>query len=114
MTTPNLNLPELAPSQSQPHVPVNSALRRLDALVHLSVLDRALDTPPGSPADGDCYIVGAAPTGAWSTFAEHSIAAFIGTAWVEISPGSGWLAWVADEAVLYVFSAGSWQSLVAL
>lgn len=108
MTTPNLDLPELTANQAQPHVTINSALRRLDSLGQLSVIDRALNTPPGSPADGDCYIVGDTPTGAWSGYAENSIAAYIGTAWVEISPEEGWLAWVRDEDLIYAFTGTAW------
>lgn len=107
MTTPNLSLPELAASQSQPHVPINSALRRLDGLVQLSVIDRALNTPPGSPADGDCYILGAAPTGAWSTFDEHDLVIYIGTSWVRYAPLDGWLAYVQDEDKFYHYNADS-------
>ena len=33
----------------------NEALRTLDALVQLMVLDKDLASPPGSPADGDRY-----------------------------------------------------------
>ncbi len=32
---------------------------------HLSVKDRDLTTPPGSPASGDTYIPAATATGAW-------------------------------------------------
>jgi len=51
-TTPNLALPELIAAQAQKHVTVNEALRALDALVQLAVLDRDLTAPPGSPAEG--------------------------------------------------------------
>lgn len=40
--------------------------RGLDALVMPNVKGYLTNTPPGSPSDGDCYIVGAAPTGAWA------------------------------------------------
>lgn len=42
----------------------NLAFGELDAVVHLAVID-TLATPPGSPVDGDRYIVDASPTGAW-------------------------------------------------
>lgn len=101
MTTPKLGLAELVASQSQPHLTVNSALRRAEGSIQLSVLDRALNTPPGSPAEGDTYIVGAAPTGAWSTYAEGDIAFYTGGAWLRIQPLTGWLAYVQDEAAFY-------------
>ena len=64
--TPLLKLPYILAAQSQKHVTHNEALRVLDALVQLAVLDKDLATPPGSPAAGARYIIGAAPTGAWS------------------------------------------------
>ncbi len=63
--TPNLNLPYLDAAQAQKHVTHNDALRILDALVQPAVLSRVLTTPPGTPAEGDRYIVAASATGAW-------------------------------------------------
>lgn len=114
MTTPNLSLPELAASQSQPHLTLNQALRRLDALVQLSVLSIS-NTPPGSPADGDRYIIGSSPTGAWAGHGGE-VAAYIGSGWVYWPPGVGWLAFVQSLAVHYVYGSGSpagWEELVA-
>jgi hypothetical protein len=61
----HLALPYFAANQAQKHVTHNEALRMLDALVHLSVLDRDLAVPPGAPADGDRYLVASGATGAW-------------------------------------------------
>ena len=55
--TTHLLLPYILAAQAQKHVTHNEALRLLDGLVQLSVLDRDLTAPPGSPADGDRYIV---------------------------------------------------------
>ena len=57
-TTTKLLLPYILAAQAQKHVTHNEALRMLDGLVQLSVLDRNLTAPPASPADGDRYIVG--------------------------------------------------------
>ena len=57
--------------------------------------------PPASPADGDRYIVAADPTGAWAGQA-GKIAAYQDGAWEFYTPREGWLAWVADEDLLYV------------
>ena len=51
--TNHLLLPYILAAQAQKHVTHNEALRILDGLVHLSVLDRDLTAPPASPADGD-------------------------------------------------------------
>ena len=50
--TPNLNLPYLIAAQAQKHVTHNEALRALDAIVQIAVLDRDLAVPPATPADG--------------------------------------------------------------
>lgn len=114
MTTPNLSLPELAPSQAQPHLTLNSALRRLDAAVQLSVISIS-NTPPGSPFDGDRYIVGTSPTGAWVGH-NNEIAAYVGTSWIYLEPESGWMAFVRALGVPYLFGQGSppaWEEMVA-
>src|SRR5690606_28341738 len=45
---------------------MDANLKRLGAVVGLSVKDRDLATPPATPVDGDRYIVPAAATGAWA------------------------------------------------
>ena len=106
-TSPNLSLPYLAAAQSQKHVTHNEALRVLDALVQITVATRALAVPPVAPADGLRYIVAAAATGAWIG-QNLKIAAWQDGAWAFFAPRTGWLAWVADEAKLYVFDGTQW------
>jgi Protein of unknown function (DUF2793) len=45
--TSNLHLPFIVAAQAQKHVTHNEALRALDAVVQLAVLDRDLAAPPG-------------------------------------------------------------------
>ena len=80
---------------------------------HLSVLDRDLATPPGSPAAGDTYIVAASPTGAWVAHAGH-VAIWTGSAWVFGTPRVGWLAYLEDEQKLTVFKSGGWSAGIAI
>jgi hypothetical protein len=105
--TSKLKLPYILAAQSQKHVTHNEALRVLDALVQLAVLDKDVSTPPGSPAEGDCYVVGATPTGAWAGHASQ-VAAFQDGAWAFHVPSEGWLAWVRDEDTLYAFDGTGW------
>jgi lysophospholipase L1-like esterase len=111
-SSPNLDLPYLIAGQAQKHVTHNEALRVLDAIVQLSVLDKDATTPPGSPTDGDRYIVAASPTGAWSGHA-GGIAAWQDGAWIFYSPREGWLAWVADEDKLYAYSGTAWSEFTS-
>lgn len=81
--------------------------------VHLSVKDRDLATPPGSPAAGDTYIVAASPTGAWSGHADH-VAVRVGAAWEFYVPRIGWIAYVEDEEKLSAFKAAGWSAGIAI
>jgi hypothetical protein len=80
---------------------------------HLSVKDRDLATPPGSPAAGDTYIVAASPTGAWVGHATK-VAVWDGAAWVFGTPRVGWLCYLEDEQKLSIFKAGAWSAGVAI
>jgi hypothetical protein len=109
-TTDNLGLPYIAAAQAQKHVTHNEALRALDALVHLAVLDKDLGTPPAAPAAGARYIVGPGPAGAWAG-RPGSIAAWQDGAWTFHAPHEGWLAWIVDEGRLYAWRTGMWVPL---
>lgn len=74
---------------------MNANLKRLGAVVSLSVKDRDLATPPASPVNGDRYLISA---GAW----EYHI------------PKIGWLCFVEDEAVLSAYKATGWSPGIAI
>lgn len=112
-TTSHLDLPYILPSQAQKHVTHNEALAVLDSLVQLSVLDRDASNPPASPAEGDRYIVGASPSGAWAGMS-NAVAVWLGGAWTFRQPETGWLAWVVDEADALVWSGAEWTPLSSL
>jgi hypothetical protein len=105
--TANLLLPYIMPSQAQKHVTHNEAIRALDALVQLAVLDRDLSTPPASPAEGDRYLVAPGSGGAW-TGKDGRIAAWQDGAWAFLAPRTGWLIWAADELRLLSFDGAAW------
>lgn len=105
--TTNLLLPYILAAQAQKHVTHNEALRLLDGLVQLSVLDRDLTAPPGSPADGDRYIVANGGTGDWAGW-DLNVALFTDGAWLRLPPRIGWRAWVEDEGLLLVYDGADW------
>ena len=105
--TENLNLPVVAASQAQKHVTVNESLYNLDAIVQLSVKDKDLTAPPGSPTVGDRYIVGSSATGAWAG-EDDNIAAYQNGAWEFYTPKDGWVAFVKDESLDYQYDGSSW------
>ena len=107
-TTTHLLLPYILAAQAQKHVTHNEALRLLDAMVQLSVLDRDLTAPPASPADGDRYIVASGATGLWAGW-DLNVAYWIDGVWMRLVPRPGWLAWIADEASSAVWTGAIWE-----
>jgi hypothetical protein len=107
VTTANLALPEISASQSQKHVTHNQALRYLDALVQLSVIDDTLTAPPGGESNGDRYIPLATATGAWAG-QEGKIAAYQDDAWYFYTPQEGWICWVSDTSKALIYTGSSW------
>ncbi|MDQ7776821.1 MAG: DUF2793 domain-containing protein [Paracoccus aminovorans] len=106
-TTTHLLLPYILTAQAQKHVTHNEALRLLDGLVQLSVLDRNLNSPPCSPADGDRYIVGSGATGDWAGW-DLSVALWTDGARLRLPPRTGWRVWVEDEDLLLVYNGSGW------
>ena len=109
-TTTHLGLPYLMAAQAQKHVTHNEALRLLDAMVQLAVLDRTRTAPPASPADGDRHLVASGATGLWAGW-DLNVAFHVDGAWIRLVPRPGWLVWVADEGVFLVWSGSSWASV---
>lgn len=105
--TTHLLLPYILAAQAQKHVTHNEALRLLDGLVQLSVLNRDLTAPPSSPADGDRYIVASGATGAWAGW-DLNVALWTDGAWLRLPPRTGWRAWVEDEGLLLVYDGSVW------
>ena len=108
-TSTHLLLPYLLAAQAQKHVTVNEALRLLDGLVQLAVLDRHLTAPPASPADGARYIVASGATGAWAGW-DLNVAYRVDGAWMRLVPRPGWQAWVVDEASFLAWDGSAWNA----
>lgn len=96
-TTSKLGL-ELLANNAANQTLANLTFATLNQVVQLSIVDKDLSAPPGSPADEAAYIVGASPTGAWSGKAAQ-IAWWSASAgaWQFIVPRAGWMASVLDE-----------------
>jgi len=110
--TTRLQLPFLAAGQAQKHITVNESLLRLDALVQLAALSASTATQPGSPADGDIYVLPVGKSGAdWSAMADGALAYHRDGVWEEITPREGWLAHASDDDRFYVYSGAAWVEL---
>jgi Protein of unknown function (DUF2793) len=102
-----LQLPYLDAGQAQKHVTVNDALARLDVLVQLKAVSRVETVPPVSPIEGSCYLLPAAPTGAWAGQA-GKLALRLSGAWVFLTPQEGFHLWVDDEDAFLLFNGTTW------
>jgi len=105
-TTTHLGIALVEQSQAQKEVTVNEALTRIDAILNTGAKSRSVSTPPGSPASGDLYIVGASPTGAWT--GQTLMLAYYDQTWKFITPNAGLTLWVNDESLSYCYNGTSW------
>lgn len=101
-------LPLLTAGQAQKEVVHNEALAVLDLLQGASVMSVGLDTPPGSPVDGQCWIVGGAPTGTWSGRA-GTLAGWTAGGWRFAGPREGMTVWSEGDECPAIFSGSSWR-----
>lgn len=101
--------------------------RTQQALIQANVKSLALSTPPISPANGDTYIVGAAPSGAWTGQANSvaywavdaqdgtSITPNIATgAWEFYAPVEGWQVYDQNTHATWRFNGTIWLMVSAL
>ncbi|UJX46647.1 DUF2793 domain-containing protein [Xanthobacter sp. YC-JY1] len=82
--------------------------RVLDAGVAIySALTVGLNTPPAAPVTDDLYVVGTAPTGAWSGYAGH-LAIWSGTAWLMTAPEEGMHAYDKSLGKIWARGVSAW------
>ncbi|MDX2073786.1 MAG: DUF2793 domain-containing protein [Alphaproteobacteria bacterium] len=111
-TTNRVKLPYILQSQSQKEVTHNASLDLIDALLQAAMVSVGVNTPPGSPVAGDCYVVGTSPTGAWAGQAK-AVAIFT-TAWNFIVPWEGLTVWANDANILNTYDGTNWIATVNL
>lgn len=106
MPTPRHQLPYLATNQSQKETTHNEALNIMDFASNAYVMEVGLDTPPGSPSDGDAYIVGTSPTGDWED--QENCLAFYLSGWNFIAPFLGFQVFDFDSNAAKIFNGTNW------
>jgi hypothetical protein len=109
--TPRHALPLLFPGQAQKEFYVNEAHARIDALLHCAVL-AVTGTPPTTPADGGCWLVGSTPTGAWANQAGKLACQQLGN-WLFIDPHEGLTALNRSTGQIMRYVGGGWAAPLA-
>jgi Protein of unknown function (DUF2793) len=87
----------------------NPNFLRLEALLHLTITSITA-TPPGSPANGDCYIVAVGGTGVFSGH-DRAVAAYFTTgtpAWSYFTPTTGMRAFNRATTTYWRYSGTDW------
>ncbi|UOF80036.1 hypothetical protein [Caudoviricetes sp.] len=110
MTTAQLTITELVDGQASGYATANEAIGILDGHTHLAVKDRDLTAPPGSPVNGDRYLIAASPTGAWAGQA-NSVAIYFNGNWKFQTPKEGWACWVDDEDLELIYTGTAWIAI---
>lgn len=102
---------DIFPLQVWPEGILQARFPANDNAIRMEVIDGPVlaieSTQPGSPTEGDQYILGGAPSGAqWSSFDEDDVVIFKGGTWLAFAPYPGWLKFNEDDATTYQWDAG--------
>jgi hypothetical protein len=102
-----LKLPFLAAAQAQKEMTHNEALALLDIAVQPVVQAVAPAGVPTAPVAGQCWIVGASPTGDWSGQA-GALAAWTAGGWRFVAPFEGMTAWSIVDGLVVRRAGSAW------
>lgn len=104
-------LPLIFPGQAQRELSINEAHALADVLLHPAI-EGTVDTPPGDPEPGECWLVGAMPTGAWADHAGE-LACFQAGTWLFATPRAGTTVFDLDAGQSIRFN-GAWHRAEAV
>lgn len=105
-----LQIPELPAGAKSPEVIENEKTRRFEVYMTGAVLAKDQNAPAGGESNGDAYLIGATPSGAFATFTAGNMAARINGAWVELAVPANFyrrIYSIADSA-FYIRVSGAW------
>lgn len=103
------NVLEIPGNLAQENTLHNEGLRQIEG--RFSVKDRDLAAPPGSPVNGDTYLVAAGAAGAWAG-KENNIAHYYGQAWNFYPPSvKNPIVYVEDEDIHLYWSGSAYTQI---
>lgn len=106
---PNLGLESnWASAASGWDVGVNKNLNILDAIIFCNATF-GLTAPPGSPAMGSVYLVGASATGAWAG-KDNQIAIYAVSSWIFLVPKAGWRIRNSSTGAYWAHNGTAWAA----
>jgi hypothetical protein len=109
-STPILPFATWASGTNQNSIPANDNALRAEILQRN--VNNATTAQPGSPADGDCYIIQSTHTGAqWSAFTPKDVAIYKSGSWYAFAPVEG--VRVSVSGASYIYTSGAWTAASA-
>lgn len=114
--TPTNGIPYVPENTTDPAAGLNLALDVIDALLSTRVESMALSAPPGSPADGQMWVVKSPGTGAWAGH-NNAFARYIATSssWLFYEAGAqAWLCLNKADGGLYHWGGSAWAQATGL
>jgi Protein of unknown function (DUF2793) len=105
--TERLGMPFIAPGQAQKDATHNEALAIADMLMQ-PVVQSIASSPPAAPQPGQCWIVGASPSGVWAGHA-GAIAGWTSGGWRFVAPLDGMQAWSIADNCVAMRGGGAWE-----
>lgn len=93
-------------------IPANNNVRLIQALLLNPAISATTADQPGSPSEGDVYILPIAPTGSnWGSFFEDDVVIYYNATWTAYEPLEGLRKFVVDQGEDWQFlgdSSGGW------
>lgn len=90
------------------HTQMDENLIAIDALIMISVKSATVTGPPGSPAEGDRYLIPSGATGLWGADV-GKIARYHNSEWEFFTPASGWEVRADDSLQQYHYNGSTWS-----
>lgn len=113
MTVPVSGLTDLSDSQATPAADLNANERQRVGKFG-RIISRTTAAQPGSPSDGDAYLVPTGATGSGWSVNVGKIAIYYSGIWNYFTPAESWRGWVNDEDLFIRYDGSTWDIISAL
>lgn len=107
MATKNLAFKTIIQNEANTHLTYSEFVTLMDIIL-ANVINITTTAPPGSPTEGDAYIIAATATGDW-TGKENQIAIWHNLAWRYIVPAVGLSIWDTTTKLKYTWYDSAWK-----
>jgi hypothetical protein len=108
--TPRFSLPYMVAAQAQKELTHSQGINRIDAAVQPTPVAVGTNTPPGSPTEGQAWVLGSSPTGVWAGYA-NKLAQYVGGGWIFLTPFTGMRVYNLTDSTDYRWTGAAWAAV---